>query len=275
METGTDDIKMEDETLLLPVEFLNNIDNPPAIVQFLDKENRYIQNEIAQNIHYDERTGRYKIKENSSNKFQIVTSKNSKIELIVSIILSQMRHELHFGDVLTYPAIGANFERMAFATLSDNDSHQLINNMSKHSSELVRRSVHACGLGIAFALFLGYEDEAVKAVGLGGLLHEYGYLIDSSRHTSAGATNLGMSFFKNQNKYANIVLNIVEYHHAIHPHKNPMVNCGKISIHWCSHINWDSPTRMRAIEARRFLYSEDIYNSFSKLFTLMSDRPVN
>lgn len=269
------ELTTEEETLLLPVEFLNFLDNPPAVVQFLNKENRYVQSEIIQDVVYDERTGRYHVKENSSNKFQIITSKSNSIDFIVSVILSQIRHELQFGNVLTHPAIGVNFERMVHATLSDNDSHILVSNLSKYSNDLAKRSIHACGLGIALALFLEYEEEAVKAVGLGGLLHEYGYLVDPTRHTIAGASNLEMTFFKSQNKYTNIVLNIIEYHHAIKPHKNSKVNCGKIAIHWCSHVDWDPPARMEAIQTRRFLYSEEIFDGFTKLYALMEARKPN
>ncbi|MDO9042419.1 MAG: hypothetical protein Q7U64_08775 [Desulfocapsaceae bacterium] len=272
---NTDELKIEEETLLFPVEFLYNLENPPAVVKFLDKNNQYIQSEIVHDVVYDVQSGRYQVKENSPNKFQIITNKNSKIELIVSIVISQMRNELQFGNVLTYPSISTNFERMVLATLSDNDSHQFINKLSKHSNELVKRSIHACGLGIAFAIFLGYEDEAVKAVGLGCLLHEYGYLVDPSRHTISGSTNLEMTFFKNLNKYTNIVINIIEYHHAIRPHKSSQVNCGKIAIHWCSHINWDTPTRIQSIKARHHLYSEDIFDSFTRLYELMCARKAN
>ena len=272
---NTDELKQEEETLLFPVEFLNNLDDPPAVVQFLNKNNQFIQSEIVDDVVYDEQSGRYLVKENSPNKFQIITNKNSKIKLVVSVILSQMRNELQFGNVLTYPAISTNFERMVFTTLSDNDSHQFVNRLSKHSNELVKRSIHACGLGIALAIFLGYEDEAVKAVGLGCLLHEYGYLVDPSKHTSSGATNLEMNFFKNLNKYTNIVLNIIEYHHAIRPHKNSRVNCGKIAIHWCSNIDWDTLTRMQAIQTRHLLYSEDIFDGFTRLYELMCARNAN
>jgi hypothetical protein len=164
---------------------------------------------------------------------------------------------------------------MVLTTLSDNNSHQFINRLSKYSNELVKRSIHACGLGIALAIFLGYEDETVKAVGLGCLLHEYGYLVNPSRHTSSGALNLEMNYFKKFNKYTNIVINIIEYHHAIRPHKNPRVNCGKIAIHWCTHINWDTPTRIQAIKARHLLYSEDIFDSFTRLYELMCSRKTN
>jgi len=273
--TGGDEASKEYETLLMPVEFLNNLDSPPAVVQFLNKENRYVQSEIIEDVVYDERSGKYQVKENAPYKFQITTSKEGKIGLIVSVILSQMRNELQFGNVLTYPAIRPNFERMVLATLSDNDSHQFINNLSKYSNELVKRSIHACGLGVALAIFLGYEEEPVKAIGLGCLLHEYGYLINPTRHTSAGAASLEMTFFKNQNKYTNIVLNIIEYHHAVQPHKKPQVNCGKLAIHWCAHASWDTPTRMRAIQSRRMLYSEEIYTGFTKLYELMDARQVN
>lgn len=273
--TGENELSKEYETLLMPVEFLNNLDNPPAVVQFLNKENRYVQSEIVEDVVYDERSGHYQVKENAPYKFQITTSKEGKIGLIVSVILSQMRNELQFGNVLTYPAIRPNFERMILATLSDNDSHQIINNLSKHSNELVKRSIHACGLGVALALFLGYEEEAVKAIGLGCLLHEYGYLINPARHSSAGAASLEMTFFKNKNKYTSIVLDIIEYHHTVQPHKKPQVNCGKLAIHWCAHVTWDTPTRMHAIQSRRMLYSEEIYNGFTKLYELMAAREVN
>jgi len=264
-----------EEPLLLPVAFLNNLDNPPAIVQFLNTQNECVHSEIIEDVFYNEQTGRYQVKENSPNKFQLNATKNSKIDLIVSVILSQMRHELQFGNVLTYPAIKPHFERMAVATLSDNDSHQFISKLSKHSNDLAKRSIHACGLGIAFALFLGYNDESVKAVGLGGLLHEYGYLINPIRHTSAGATNLEMTFFRNQNKYTNIVLNIIECHHSMRPHKSPAVNCGKIAIHWCTNLKWSTSERMQAIKTRHFLYSNEIFNSFIKLCELMSARAPN
>jgi hypothetical protein len=269
------ELKKEDETLLFPVEFLNDLDNPPAVVQFLDKENHCVSGEIINDVLYDEDSGRYHVKDCSPYKFQITTSKDSKLAFIVAVILSQMKNELQFGDVLTYPAIGDNFERMVLATMSDNDSHQFINKLSSYSNELVERSIHSCGLGIAFGLFLGYEDESVKAIGLGGLLHEYGYLVDPTKHTSSGAKNLEMTFFRNQGKYTSIVLNIIEHHHAVRPHKSPQVNCGKIAIHWCSQTNQDIPVRMLAIHARRSLYSGEIYSGFRRLYDLMVKRKAN
>jgi hypothetical protein len=272
---NTEQLNKENETVLFPVKFLDDLENPPAVVQFLDKENRHVNSEIVNDVTYDEHSGRYHVKNSSPYKFQITTSKDGKLALIIAVILSQMKHALQFGDVLTYPVIGKNFERMVLATMSENDSHQFINKLSSFSNELVERSIHSCGLGIAFGLFLGYEDESVKAIGLGGLLHEYGYLVDPMKHTTTGAKNLEMTFFKNQSKYTNIVLNIIEYHHAIHPHRSPQVNCGKIAIHWCSQTSQDTPARMQAIHSHRSLYSEDIYNGFRRLYNLMAKRKAN
>jgi hypothetical protein len=269
------ELRSEDETLLFPVEFLHGLDNPPAVVQFLDKENRHVSDEIVNDVFYDEGSGRYQVKDHSPYKFQITTSKDGKLALIVAVVLSQMKNELQFGDVLTYPAIGNNFERIVLATISDHDSHEFINELSSYSNELVQRSIHSCGLGIAFGLFLGYDDESVKAIGLGCLLHEYGYLVDPAKHTSSGAKNLEMTFFRNQGKYVNIVLNIIEHHHAIQPHRSPQVNCGKIAIHWCSQTRQDTQVRMMAIHARRSLYSEEIYSGFRKLYDLMAARKAN
>jgi hypothetical protein len=267
--------KKEDETLILPVVFLNDLDNPPAVVQFLNEDNHFVQAEIVNDVLYDERSGRYQVKDNSPYKFQITANKDGKLAFIVSVILSQMKNELQFGDVFTYPAIGENFERMVLATMSQNESHQFINKLTSYSNELVKRSIHSCGLGIAFGIFLGYEDEAVEAIGLGGLLHEYGYLIDRAKHTTSGAKNLEMTFFKNQNKYTNIVLNIIEYHHAVRPHKSPQVNCGKIAIHWCSQTRQDTPLRMQTIHSHRSLYSEEIYSGFRRLYNLVIARKAH
>jgi hypothetical protein len=272
---NTEELKKEDETLLFPVTFLNNLDNPPAVIQFLNKENHYVSGEIVDDVYYDKHSGRYHVKDYSPYKFQISMSKDGKLSFIVAVILSQMRNELQFGDVLTCPVIEKNFKRMVHSTMNDNDSNQFINKLSKHSSELVKRSIHACGLGIAFGLFLEYEDEFVKAIGLGGLLHEYGYLVDPVKHTSAGAKNLEMTFFKNQGKYTSISLNIIEHHHAVRPHKSPHVNCGKIAIHWCSQTNKFPPARMQAIHSHRSLYSDEIYNAFIRLYDLMTTRKGN
>ncbi len=268
-------LQKEDETLLFPVEFLNDLDSPPPVVQFLTRENRFVQEEIVNDVRFDEHLGRYFVKEGSTYKFQIVTNKNRKLAFIIAVIISQMRNELQFGDVLSYPAVGENFERMVLAVMSEDDAHQFVNKMSRYSSDLVKRSIHACGLGIAFSLFLGYDEDSIKAIGLGGFLHEYGYLIDPVKHASAGAQSLGMTFFKNQGKYTDIVLNIIELHHAVRPHKTPQVNCGKIAIHWCSQGNLDARQRMRAIQSRRFLYSEEIFSDFFRLFDLMAVRKAN
>jgi hypothetical protein len=270
-----EEFKKEDETLLLPVAFLNDLEHPPAVLQFLDRENHFVRDEIVNDVVYDRHSGRYQVKENSHFKFQITTTKGEKLACIVAIILSQMRNELQFGNVLSYPAIGDNFERMVLATFSDNDSHQLLNKLSKYSNELVKRSIQSCGLGIALGLFLGYEDESVKAIGLGGLLHEYGYLVDPVAHSTSGAKNLEMTFFRNQGKYTSIVLNIIEYHHAVQPHKSPQVNCGKIAIHWCTQSTENLSARMQAIHCRRSLYSDEIYSGLRRLYDLMTARKVN
>jgi len=274
-EMNIEELKNKDETLLFPVVFLNDLDKPPTVVQFLDKDNRFVSGEIVNDVFYDEHSGRYQVKDDSPYKFQITTSKNGKLTFIIAVILSQMKNELQFGDVFTYPAIADNFERMVLATMSDNDSHQFINKLSSYSNDLVKRSIHSCGLGIAFGLFLGYEDESVKAIGLGGLLHEYGYLVDPAKHPESGAKNLEMTFFRHQNKYTNIVLNIIEHHHAIRPHKTPQVNCGKIAIHWCSQTSQDAPVRMLAIHGRRSLYSKEIYSGFRRLYDLMAKRKAH
>ena len=151
----------------------------------------------------------------------------------------------------------------------------LISELSRYSSDLVKRSIHACGLGIALALFLDYKDEVVQAIGLGCLLHEYGYLIDPVKHANAGAMNLEMNFFTSQNKYTSIALNIIEYHHTPRPHRSAHVNCGKIAIHWCSNVHWDTSTRMQAIRARRLFYSDDIFEGFTRLYELMRARKEN
>lgn len=210
-------LNIESSSLLLPVEFLSYLNTPPAVLQFLNKDNQYVRSEIVQDVVYDDQTGRYQVAEGSPYKFLIVATKNKTIGLIVSVILSQMRHELQFGDVLTCPEIGPYFEQMVLETLSTNDSHQIVNDLSRYSNALVKRSIHACGLGVALALFLGYEEQVVKAIGLGCLLHEYGYIINPVRHTNAGAMNLEMSFFTDLNKYTSIALNI----HRISPHAAP------------------------------------------------------
>jgi hypothetical protein len=274
-EMNRKELQNDDETLLFPVEFLNNLEKPPAVVQFLDKNNQYVRGEIVDDVFYDVHSGRYQVKDDSTYKFQITTSKDGKLTFIVAVILSQMKNELQFGNVLTSPAIAENFERMVLATIRHNDSHLFINELSSYSNDLVKRSIHSCGLGIALGLFLEYEDESVKAIGLGGLLHEYGYLIDPAEHTVSGVKNLGTTFFRHHDKYTNIVMDIIEHHHAVRPHKSPQVNCGKIAIHWCSQKSQDLSARMMGIHSRRSLYSNEIYNGFRRLYDLMTKRKVH
>ena len=50
---NVDELKNDDETLLFPVEFLNNLENPPAVVQFLNKNNQFVQSEIVHDVVYD------------------------------------------------------------------------------------------------------------------------------------------------------------------------------------------------------------------------------
>ncbi len=271
----TDNITPPKEVLLFPVEFLNGLENPPAVVQFLDEKNRFVQEEIVSDVVFDTQSGRYRVRHDSPYKFQLTASREGKLAFIVAVILHQMRNELNCGDILTYPMIKDGFERMVVATLKDNNAHALINKLSSHSTGLVKRSIHACGLGIALALFLGFEEASVKAIGLGGLLHEYGYLIDPLNHAASGADGLDMTFFPTKNDSTAISLNIVAFHHAMRPHASPHVNCGKIAIHWCSHPRQDIHERMQAIHSRRNMYSEEIYNGFRRLYDMMVARKTN
>jgi hypothetical protein len=99
---------------------------------------------------------------------------------------------------------------------------------------------------------------------------------DPVKHATAGAQSLGMTFFKNQSNYAAIVLNNIEWHHAVRPHKTPQLNCGKIAVPLVfAGGNLDAQQRMRAIQTRRFLYSEEIFCGFVRLFDLMVARKAN
>lgn len=263
------------EELLFPVEFLNGLENPPAVIQFLDPENRFVEEEIINDVVFDKISGRYRVEPGCPYKFQVTINRAEKLGFIVAVIMGRMRDEMEFGNVFSYPLIRDNFGRILHSTLTNNDSYDLVNRLSGHSNALIKRSIHACGLGIAFALFLEFDDEIAKMIGLGGLLHEYGYLIDPTNHTASGAKDLDTSFFMVQNQYTTIALNIIEHHHAIRPHHSPYVNCGKIVIHWCSHSKQDFTERMQSIRSRRMMYSEEIYIGFRKLYEIMAERKPN
>jgi hypothetical protein len=47
--------------LLLPVAFLNDLENPPAVLQFLDRENHFVRDEIVNDVLFDKHSGRYKV----------------------------------------------------------------------------------------------------------------------------------------------------------------------------------------------------------------------
>ncbi len=263
-----ENIQREDEIVLFPVEFLNGLEKPPAVLQFLDEKNQYVQDSIVDDIEYDNQTGRYRVRKASPYKFQITTDRKGKLSFIVTVISNQMKNELQFGNALSYPVIEDKFEKMVFATMQEYNSHNFVTKLSAHSNELVKRSIHSCGLGIALALFLGFDDETIKAIGLGDLFHEYGYLIDPSNHTVSGAKDLASTLFKEQKRHVDIILDIIQYHHSIKPHPIHHVNCGKIAIHWCSQPGKTFADRMQAIHSHRSMYSEEIYNGFRRLYDI-------
>ncbi len=188
-----------------------------------------------------------------------------------------MRNELQFGDVLSFPIISEHLEEMIAATLydADEDALPLMNQISSYSEEVVKRSIHACGVGIALGLFSQYDKEDIRAIGLGCLLHEYGYLINPREHTSYGSRNLEMSFFKKMNRSSSISLDIIQQHHKRIPHKSAQVNSGRIAIHWCSTGTTNNETNIKNIRSRHSFYCKEVNENFIKLYEIMSKRQHN
>lgn len=261
---------MDSTECTLPAEFLLNIDDVPAVAYFTDQSNNVLSSQESEKRIVFE-GGRY-IQIDPSLRAIIQGSKEEKLKFVADVIITNIKQELQFGNVLTYPNISDDLESLIISTLSEYDPLQFINEITLYSKKAIKRSIFACGVGIALALFSQYEEDIAKAIGMGCLLHEYGYVINPQNHTVAGCNSLEMRAFSYTNSLTRIILEIIEHHHSIKPHDNPSIDCGKIAIHWASQEDSNQQEKIALIRARKRIYHSQIMKNFEELFSLMLTR---
>ncbi len=262
-------MKMDNSECLLPADFLLNISDLPPISYFIDENNQVLtEEESDKRVVFEE--GKY-TRIDPGLRVLIMGSKEEKLQLITEVIFSQMKRELQFGNVLDYPNLSEDLERLIKETLAEYEPLHLMSDICRYSQRVLSRSTYACGVGIALGLFSHYAAEKVKAIGMGCLLHEYGYLINPGNHSTAGSNNLERRFFTGQTKMEGVILNIIETHHSIQPNKNPVVDCGKIAIHWASQEEKYHLEKMVQLTARKRIYHPEVFSNFSDLFELMQE----
>ncbi len=264
---------LSDGGVMLPISFLEGVQKKIPLYCFVNEEGKIVE-EFTSQVTYSPNKGKYNINKDSSVKFIISGNKEKILNIITEIIIAQMKKELQFGNVLSYPGIDSKLEEMILGTLigTEHNTLPLMNQLSSYSNEVLQRSIHSCGVGIALGIYSNYSTNEIKAIGLGGLLHEYGYIINPRDHTVAGTRNLEMSFFTNLGRNTNITLDIIQDHHTRTPHKSPQVNCGKIAIHWCSMAMCKPEKRIRQIRSRRHFYCKEAFKNFNTLYDLMKKR---
>jgi hypothetical protein len=261
---------MENVECVLPAEFLVNMEKIPAISCFTNEKGDILSdNESKQRVIFE--NGKY-IKVDPSLKVIIQGSRDEKIEFVSEVMISIMRKELQFGNVLTYPSLSGDIEKFIKETLAEYDPLQLISDLSDFSNLIIKRSIFASGVGIALALFSEYRGAEVKAVGMGCLLHEYGYLVGPKNHQVSGINSLEMKVFTKKNKMTKLILNIVKHHHSLRSHSDPAVDCGKIAIHWASQEDKSNEKRMFQITTRKKMYHSEPFDNFTDLYHLMESR---
>jgi HD-GYP domain-containing protein (c-di-GMP phosphodiesterase class II) len=204
---------------------------------YVDDEKSTVEIESSLIILSDERTEEDDNKIVSLYKFQIAQKRHDEnfedefpiAKKTYQAAMAKMQvifKDLRLGKALDVMAVKSTVAIMTTSILRNPDALKLMCAIQDRSDSAATHALHVCILTLAFASYLGLEEEMIQKLGVGGLLHDIGEIKlplglfwKSELYNKAELkevhkhTDYGVDIIKNTQGLDPVVLDIVRDHH--------------------------------------------------------------